>query len=83
MCLCGLSDRDRKVAHVELVGVQALMEDVLLSGSHVITDHSPERQATQYNTQVFLANGLQKWPVLCYSEGLPSFERQTRGLSSP
>ncbi|EGV98845.1 Transmembrane protein FLJ37396 [Cricetulus griseus] len=52
MCLCGLSDRDRKVAHVELVGVQALMEDVLLSGSHVITDHSPERQATQYNTQL-------------------------------
>ncbi|XP_051031282.1 uncharacterized protein LOC127215027 [Phodopus roborovskii] len=51
MCLCGLSDRDRQVAHGELVGVQALMEDVLLSGCHVISEGSPEQQATQDNTQ--------------------------------
>ncbi|XP_040584075.1 uncharacterized protein LOC101831404 isoform X2 [Mesocricetus auratus] len=51
MCLCGLSDRDRKVAHGELVGVQALLEDVLLSGSHVIVEGSSERQATRDNTQ--------------------------------
>ncbi|XP_076408505.1 uncharacterized protein LOC102904867 isoform X1 [Peromyscus maniculatus bairdii] len=51
MCLCGLSDRDRKVAHGELVGVQTLMEDVLLSSYHVITEASPEWQATLGNTQ--------------------------------
>ncbi|XP_072499099.1 uncharacterized protein [Notamacropus eugenii] len=31
LCLCGLNDQDRKVAHGELVSVQFLMEDVLLS----------------------------------------------------
>ncbi|XP_052607475.1 LOW QUALITY PROTEIN: uncharacterized protein LOC128118689 [Peromyscus californicus insignis] len=50
MCLCGLSDRDRKVAHRELVGVQTLMEDVLLSSYHVIMEAS-EWQATLGNTQ--------------------------------
>ncbi|XP_036025159.1 LOW QUALITY PROTEIN: uncharacterized protein LOC118570606 [Onychomys torridus] len=51
MCLCGLSDRDRKVAHGELVGVQTLMEDVLLSSYHVITEASPEWQAILGNIQ--------------------------------
>ncbi|CAO2627890.1 Coiled-coil domain-containing protein 162 [Lemmus lemmus] len=46
MCLCGLSDRDRKVAHGELVGVQVLMEDVLLGSDHVTTEGSPGWQAT-------------------------------------
>ncbi|KAM8998877.1 uncharacterized protein ACOB8E_021202 [Sarcophilus harrisii] len=31
LCLCGLNDQDRKVAHGELVSVQLMMEDVLLS----------------------------------------------------
>ncbi|OBS78546.1 hypothetical protein A6R68_19055, partial [Neotoma lepida] len=51
MCLCGLSDRDRKVAHGELVGVQVLMEDVLSSSYHMITEGSPEWQATLDNPQ--------------------------------
>ncbi|XP_038196774.2 uncharacterized protein LOC119821713 [Arvicola amphibius] len=51
MCLCGLSDRDRKVAHGELVGVQVLMEDVLLGSYHVTTERSPEWQATLDSAQ--------------------------------
>ncbi|XP_028624884.1 uncharacterized protein LOC114622640 [Grammomys surdaster] len=51
MCLCGLSDRDRKVAHGELVGVQMLMEDVLLSSCHVIRKAATERQAAPDHTQ--------------------------------
>lgn len=52
MCLCGLSDRDRKVAHGELVGVQVLMDDVLLGSYHVTTEGSPGRQATLDKPQV-------------------------------
>lgn len=52
MCFCGLSDRDRKVIHGELVGVQVLMEDVLLGSYHVTTEGSPERQATLDKAQV-------------------------------
>lgn len=52
MCLCGLSDRDRKVAHGELVGVQVLMEDVLLGSYHVTTEGSPGWQTTLDNAQV-------------------------------
>jgi hypothetical protein len=59
MCLCGLSDCDRRVAHGELVGVQMLMEDVLLGSCHVIRKASTEWQAALDNAQVFLARGLQ------------------------
>ncbi|XP_011831343.1 PREDICTED: coiled-coil domain-containing protein 162 [Mandrillus leucophaeus] len=45
LCLCGLSDRDHKVAHGELVGVQLLLEDVL-SSYHVTMEASPGQQAT-------------------------------------
>lgn len=113
MCLCGLSDCDRKVAHGELVGMQVLMEDVLLGSyhvtmegspeqqatldkaqvttegsperqatldkAHVTTEGSPEWQATPDKAQVFLASGLQTWPVLCCTEGFAYFESQTRG----
>ncbi|XP_037698208.1 uncharacterized protein LOC119539130 isoform X3 [Choloepus didactylus] len=52
LCLCGLSDHDRKVAHGELVGMQQLMEDVLLSSYHVNIEGSPGRQTTlEKNTQ--------------------------------
>nr|XP_010987955.2 uncharacterized protein LOC105097150 isoform X2 [Camelus dromedarius] len=46
LCLCRLSDRDLKVAHGELVGMQLLMEDVLLSNYHVIMEGSPGQQVT-------------------------------------
>ncbi|XP_058163219.1 uncharacterized protein [Dasypus novemcinctus] len=46
LCLCGLSDHDRKVAHGELVGMQLLMEDVLLSSYHILMEDPPGRQAT-------------------------------------
>uniref|UniRef100_A0A8D2JTY3 Coiled-coil domain-containing protein 162 n=1 Tax=Theropithecus gelada TaxID=9565 RepID=A0A8D2JTY3_THEGE len=45
LCLCGLSDRDHKVAHGELVGVQLLLEDVL-SSYHVTMEAPPRQQAT-------------------------------------
>uniref|UniRef100_A0A2K5IPH5 Coiled-coil domain containing 162 n=1 Tax=Colobus angolensis palliatus TaxID=336983 RepID=A0A2K5IPH5_COLAP len=41
LCLCGLSDCDRKVAHGELVGVQLLLEDVL-SSYHVTMEAPPK-----------------------------------------
>lgn len=63
MCLCGLSDRDRKVAHGELVGVQVLMEDVLLGSYHVTTEGSPEWQATLDKAQ----SHWSKLPGLCPS----------------
>ncbi|XP_045400100.1 uncharacterized protein LOC123633144 isoform X4 [Lemur catta] len=51
LCLCGLSDSDRKVAHGELEGVQLLMEDVL-SSYHMTTEGAPGQQATlDRNTQ--------------------------------
>ncbi|XP_051020197.1 uncharacterized protein LOC127205081 [Acomys russatus] len=51
MCLCGLSDRDRRVAHGELVGVQMLLGDVLQSSCHVIRKGCPEQQATLDDAQ--------------------------------
>ncbi|XP_075800920.1 uncharacterized protein LOC142833419 [Microtus pennsylvanicus] len=69
MCLCGLSDRDRKVAHGELVGVQVLMDDVLLGSYHVTTEGSPGLQATLDTAQPHWS----KLPGLCPSplESLP------------
>ncbi|XP_004422253.2 PREDICTED: coiled-coil domain-containing protein 162-like [Ceratotherium simum simum] len=52
LCLCRLSDRDLKVAHGELVGMQLLMEDVLLSNYHTIMEGPSGQQATlDKNTQ--------------------------------
>ncbi|KAL6091495.1 hypothetical protein STEG23_032306, partial [Scotinomys teguina] len=51
MCLCGLSDPDLEVAHGELVGVQVLMEDVLLSNYQVTMEGSPEWLGTRDNAQ--------------------------------
>nr|XP_044613213.1 uncharacterized protein LOC106829732 isoform X1 [Equus asinus] len=46
LCLCRLSDRDLKVAHEELVGMQLLTEDVLLSNYHRIMECPPGQQAS-------------------------------------
>ncbi|KAM5282564.1 LOW QUALITY PROTEIN: uncharacterized protein RBU33_014186 [Hipposideros larvatus] len=52
LCLCRLSDRDLKVAHGELVGMQLLMEGVLLSSYHMIMECPLGQQATlDKNTQ--------------------------------
>ncbi|XP_072594559.1 uncharacterized protein [Vulpes vulpes] len=52
LCLCRLSDRDLKVAHGELVGMQLLLEDVLLSSYHMILEDPSRQQATlDKNTQ--------------------------------
>ncbi|XP_029452705.1 uncharacterized protein LOC115088588 [Rhinatrema bivittatum] len=37
LCLCGLNDQERSIAHGELVGVQLLMEDVLQGGHELIS----------------------------------------------
>lgn len=70
MCLCGLSDCDRRVAHGELVGVQMLMEDVLLGSCHVIRKASTEWQAALDNAQVFLAREY-TWCMLCLCKPIP------------
>lgn len=68
MCLCGLSDRDLKVAHGELVGMQLLMEDVL-SSCHMTMEGPLGWQAIpDKNTQVFLVNSLHNHHVLCCTE---------------
>lgn len=54
MCLCGLSDRDRKVAHGELVAVQMLLEDVLVGSRHTIWKASTELGAPLDSAQVLL-----------------------------
>ncbi|XP_045721242.2 coiled-coil domain-containing protein 162-like [Mirounga angustirostris] len=46
LCLCRLSDPDLKVAHGELVGMQLLLEDVLLSSNHMIMEDPSRQQAT-------------------------------------
>ncbi|KAM9665221.1 LOW QUALITY PROTEIN: uncharacterized protein ACIGJ3_008931 [Trichechus inunguis] len=51
LCLCGLSDHDRKVAHGELVGMQPLMDDVILSSYHAIMEGSPGQSTLDKNTQ--------------------------------
>ncbi|XP_042636875.1 coiled-coil domain-containing protein 162-like [Orycteropus afer afer] len=52
LCLCELNDHDRKVAHGELVGMQLLMDDVILNSYHVIMEGAPGQQATlDRNTQ--------------------------------
>ncbi|XP_015428202.1 PREDICTED: coiled-coil domain-containing protein 162 [Myotis davidii] len=52
LCLCRLGDHDLKVAHGELVDMQLLMEDVLLSSNHMIAEGPPGRQGTlDKNTQ--------------------------------
>nr|XP_040139111.1 uncharacterized protein LOC101969599 isoform X5 [Ictidomys tridecemlineatus] len=51
LCLCGLSDRDRKVAHGELVGVQLLMEDVLSSCHMTMEDPLGWQAILDKNTQ--------------------------------
>uniref|UniRef100_A0A670ZBC3 Coiled-coil domain containing 162 n=1 Tax=Pseudonaja textilis TaxID=8673 RepID=A0A670ZBC3_PSETE len=42
LCLCGLSMKDQKVAHGELIGIQFVMEDVLWN-SEILTDHQELR----------------------------------------
>ncbi|EPQ18642.1 Coiled-coil domain-containing protein 162 [Myotis brandtii] len=55
LCLCRLGDHDLKVAHGELVDMQLLMEDVLLSSYHMIAEGPPGRQGTlDRNTQANL-----------------------------
>uniref|UniRef100_A0A8C0HAC8 Coiled-coil domain-containing protein 162 n=1 Tax=Chelonoidis abingdonii TaxID=106734 RepID=A0A8C0HAC8_CHEAB len=44
LCLCRLSDDDRKVAHGELVGMQFLMEDILQSSYDVVMEDHAEWQ---------------------------------------
>ncbi|XP_019375660.1 PREDICTED: transmembrane protein FLJ37396 isoform X2 [Gavialis gangeticus] len=44
LCLCRLSDDDRKIAHGELVGIHFLMEDILETSCDVIMEDDAEQQ---------------------------------------
>lgn len=76
MCLCGLSDRDREVAHGELVGVQMLLGDVQLGSCHVTRKASTEWQAALDNTQVSLAQRCRCCAIL---KSLPVFRDGLEG----
>ncbi|XP_077158407.1 uncharacterized protein LOC143819972 isoform X3 [Paroedura picta] len=39
LCLCGLNDEDRRIAHGELAGMQFEMEDMLPNNYEVLDDH--------------------------------------------
>nr|XP_034965163.1 uncharacterized protein LOC118082199 isoform X7 [Zootoca vivipara] len=43
LCLCGLNDEDRKVAHGELVEMQLAMEDILWSNYEGLNGHGEQR----------------------------------------
>ncbi|XP_048348944.1 uncharacterized protein LOC125430762 isoform X3 [Sphaerodactylus townsendi] len=43
LCLCGLNDEDRKVAHGELVGMQFEMEDILRNNYEVLDDRGERK----------------------------------------
>ncbi|KAL8186354.1 UNVERIFIED_CONTAM: hypothetical protein K2H54_069198, partial [Gekko kuhli] len=47
LCLCGLNDEDRRVAHGELVGMQFEMEDVLRNNYEVLDDHREWRTSLE------------------------------------
>uniref|UniRef100_A0A674HYJ5 Coiled-coil domain containing 162 n=2 Tax=Terrapene triunguis TaxID=2587831 RepID=A0A674HYJ5_9SAUR len=59
LCLCRLSDDDRRVAHGELVGMQFLMEDILQSSyDDVMEDHAEWQTAVAKKKQVPLTKGM-------------------------
>ncbi|XP_061479532.1 uncharacterized protein LOC133383234 isoform X2 [Rhineura floridana] len=49
LCLCGLNDEDRKVAHGELVEIQLVMEDVVWSNYEVLNDPRDQRTSFRKN----------------------------------
>eukprot|EP00073_Rattus_norvegicus_P041726 XP_008771243.1 PREDICTED: transmembrane protein FLJ37396 isoform X3 [Rattus norvegicus] len=78
MCLCGLSDRDRKVAHGELVAVQMLLEDVLVGSRHTIWKASTELGAPLDSAQP----DWSKLPGLCPKQ-LESHPKASALLEGP
>ncbi|XP_067402603.1 coiled-coil domain-containing protein 162-like [Emydura macquarii macquarii] len=57
LCLCRLSDEDRRVAQGELVGMQFLMEDILQSSYDVVMEDQAEWQtAVAKKNQVLQTN---------------------------
>uniref|UniRef100_A0A7M4E030 Coiled-coil domain containing 162 n=1 Tax=Crocodylus porosus TaxID=8502 RepID=A0A7M4E030_CROPO len=56
LCLCRLSDDDRKIAHGELVGIHFLMEDILETSCDVIMEDDAEQQTLAKKKQVPLAS---------------------------
>uniref|UniRef100_A0A4X2KWR7 Coiled-coil domain containing 162 n=2 Tax=Vombatus ursinus TaxID=29139 RepID=A0A4X2KWR7_VOMUR len=67
LCLCGLNDQDRKVAHGELVSVQLQMEDVLLSSYDRMREDprglrtSGEKNKQSKVNKMTELNGSQSW----------------------
>ncbi|XP_043856794.1 uncharacterized protein LOC122753467 [Dromiciops gliroides] len=67
LCLCGLNDQDRKVAHGELVSVQVAMEDVLLSSYDRMMENpqgqhtSREKNKQSKVNKMAELNGSQSW----------------------
>ncbi|XP_021248547.1 putative uncharacterized protein C6orf183 homolog [Numida meleagris] len=51
LCLCNLSDADRRVAHGELAAMQFLMEDVLQNHSDSAVEHHAHCQASLANSK--------------------------------
>ncbi|KAM6185181.1 uncharacterized protein ACDL77_013984 [Rhynchocyon petersi] len=78
LCLCGLNDHDRKVAHGELAGMQLRMDDVILSSYHVIMEGLPGQHTTlDKNTQPELPKRpeFRRWFLGC-----PKASEHQKGL---
>ncbi|XP_060112838.1 uncharacterized protein LOC132585047 [Heteronotia binoei] len=62
LCLCGLSDEDRRVAHGELIGMQFEMEDILWNNYEVLNDQREWRTSFAKKLfYVFHLNGFGKF----------------------
>ncbi|XP_019393423.1 PREDICTED: transmembrane protein FLJ37396 isoform X1 [Crocodylus porosus] len=72
LCLCRLSDDDRKIAHGELVGIHFLMEDILETSCDVIMEDDAEQQTLAKKKQQNLAEIVESNASLSKSSGKTS-----------
>ncbi|KAJ7341823.1 hypothetical protein JRQ81_007119 [Phrynocephalus forsythii] len=54
LCLCGLNDENRRVAHGELVGMQFVMEDVLWNNNEILSDHQNRQTSPREDSETII-----------------------------
>ncbi|KAM4694292.1 uncharacterized protein O3C94_004746 [Discoglossus pictus] len=76
LCLCGLTDQERSVAHGELVGVQLLMEDILQEKQDFISfTVEGEQEAKQMAPDIYSTTEENREPDRRTSLQLPNVPR--------
>nr|XP_020657015.1 transmembrane protein FLJ37396 [Pogona vitticeps] len=51
LCLCGLNDEDRRVAHGELAGMKFIMEDVVWNNHEILSDQRKRQISFRENSE--------------------------------